>query len=78
MFAYDSVGNNPFSTGFTGMETGHVAQHRPTAPKHFERIPDTAENIAKALMATKPKEVGEWKYMRKEGSGETSETSSDD
>ena len=31
----------------------------------FERIPDSADNIAKAVLVTKPKKAGEWKYMRK-------------
>ncbi len=43
-----------------------MAQHLSKKPKSvFKRIPDTAENIAKAVMATPPKK--DWKYLKREG-----------
>ena len=32
--------------------------------EHFEHIPDTPENVAKALFSTPPKESNEWKYLK--------------
>lgn len=33
--------------------------------EHFDHIPDTPENVAKALFSTPPKEKDEWKYLKK-------------
>ena len=36
---------------------------RPPLPMP-EQIPDTPENVARLLMATKPKKDGEWRYVK--------------
>lgn len=33
--------------------------------EHFDHIPDTPKNVAKALFSTPPKEDGEWEYLKK-------------
>ena len=33
--------------------------------EHFDHIPDTLENVAKALFSTPPKQNNEWKYLKK-------------
>ena len=33
--------------------------------EHFDHIPDTPENVAKALFSTPPKKNSEWKYVGK-------------
>ena len=33
--------------------------------EHFDHIPDTPENVAKALFSTPPKKDDEWKYLKK-------------
>ena len=33
--------------------------------EHFDHIPDTPENIAKALFSTPPKKDSEWEYLKK-------------
>ena len=40
---------------------------RPVTKDWPELIPDTPENIAKALVRARPKKPGEWKYMRDAG-----------
>ena len=43
-----------------------MGKDRPAAPKAvFERIPDTAENIAKAVLAMKPRKTKDWDYMKR-------------
>ena len=43
-----------------------MGKDRPAEPKTvFERIPDTAENIAKAVLATKPRKAKDWEYMKR-------------
>ena len=37
---------------------------RPVKYTMPEPIPDTAENIAKAILATPPKKPQDWKFMR--------------
>lgn len=37
---------------------------RPAKLKMPDPIPDTPENIMRAVFNTKPKKVSEWKYMR--------------
>ena len=37
---------------------------RPVKYAMPEPIPDTAENIAKAILTTPPKKVHEWKYIK--------------
>ena len=37
---------------------------RPVEYPYPEPVPDTPENIARALMETPPKEPHEWKFMR--------------
>lgn len=32
--------------------------------EHFDQIPDTPENVAKALFSASPKEESEWKYLK--------------
>ena len=38
---------------------------RPVTRPMAERIPDSPENIARALFATPPKKAHEWAYLRK-------------
>ena len=33
--------------------------------EHFDHIPDTPENVAKALFSSPPKQKDEWKYLKK-------------
>jgi hypothetical protein len=33
--------------------------------EHFERIPDTPENVAKAIFSTPPKKESDWDYLKK-------------
>ena len=33
-----------------------------------DSIPDTPENVARAIVAAKPKKKGDWEYLRKEES----------
>ena len=33
--------------------------------EHFDHIPDTPENVAKALFSAPPKRNKEWKYLKK-------------
>ena len=37
---------------------------RPVEYPMPERIPDTPENIARAIVTTPPKKQGEWKYLK--------------
>ena len=37
---------------------------RPIKNTMPEPIPDTPENIAKAVLSTPPKKLSEWKYLR--------------
>ena len=37
---------------------------RPAKRVVAERIPDTPENIARALLGTPPKKAHEWKYLK--------------
>lgn len=39
---------------------------RPPVKKMPERIPDTPENVAQALLATPPKKKSDWKYLQDE------------
>lgn len=41
-----------------------VKRGRPSKPMP-EPIPDTPENVARALMKTKPKSEGDWDYLKK-------------
>ena len=41
------------------------SQGRPMTRTPAERIPDTPENIAKAVLQTPPKADKDWKYSRK-------------
>ena len=41
-------------------------QGRPPKPMP-EQIPDTPENIMRALLATPPKKAHEWDYMKEKG-----------
>lgn len=38
---------------------------RPVSQKKAEPIPDTPENIARAILNTPPKKAHEWEYMKK-------------
>ena len=38
---------------------------RPVEKEMPEPIPDTLENIAKAVLSTPPKSEDEWKYLKK-------------
>ena len=38
---------------------------RPIEKPMAELIPDTPENIARAVVNTKPKKTGHWKYLKK-------------
>ena len=38
---------------------------RPVTKTMPERIPDTPENIARAILFTPPKKADEWKYLEK-------------
>lgn len=38
--------------------------------EHFEHIPDTPENVAKALFSTPPKQKDEWKYLKEQTDSE--------
>ena len=42
---------------------------RPVTRPMAERIPDTPENIARAIFSTPPKKALEWDYMRKVRTG---------
>ena len=37
---------------------------RPVEKPWPDRIPDTPENVAKALVRAKPKKMTEWKYLK--------------
>ena len=39
---------------------------RPVERRWPDRIPDTPENVAKALVRAKPKMRAEWKYLKEE------------
>ena len=39
---------------------------RPPKRKMPERIPDTPENVAKAILSAPPKKKSEWKYLEAE------------
>ena len=41
---------------------------RPVTRPMAERIPDTPENIARAIFATPPKKALEWDYMKRSAS----------
>ncbi len=41
------------------------ARGRPVTKTMPGKIPDTPENIAKAMFRTGPKREGEWRYMKK-------------
>ena len=41
---------------------------RPPKPMP-ERIPDTPENVARAVLNTPPKSKGDWDYLKKEPKG---------
>lgn len=38
--------------------------------EHFDNIPDTPENVAKALFSTPPKKDSEWKYLKEQTDSE--------
>ena len=38
---------------------------RPVEKEMPPAIPDTLENIAKAVLSTPPKKEGEWRYLKK-------------
>lgn len=42
---------------------------RPVEKQWPDQIPDTPENVAKALVRARPKKPDEWEYMKKEQSG---------
>ena len=50
---------------------------RPPKPMP-ELIPDTPENIARALFRTPPKKPNEWRYLRESESGESESEDSED
>lgn len=37
---------------------------RPMEKRTLEPIPDTPDNIMRAVLATPPKRAGEWKYLQ--------------
>lgn len=37
---------------------------RPVEKPMAEQIPDTPENIARAILRTPPKKKGDWKYLK--------------
>ena len=39
---------------------------RPREKPHAEPIPDTPENIARALLSTPPKKKDEWRYLNED------------
>ena len=41
-----------------------IRKKQKSEPKFF--IPDTGENVMRAVMATKPKKPSEWKYLKRE------------
>ena len=43
---------------------------RPVEKPMAEPIDDTPENVARALLFSKPREPGEWKYMKVASGGE--------
>ena len=44
---------------------GKPARGRPVEKAMPEPIPDTLENIAKAVLSTPPKAEDEWEYLKK-------------
>ena len=45
------------------MKTPRRLRGRPVRPM-LEYIPDTPENVMRAILATPPKKLGEWKYIQ--------------
>ena len=42
---------------------------RPPTKPMPERIPDTPDNVARAVLNTPPKSKGDWDYLKKEPKG---------
>ena len=49
---------------FDGKVVGHQKRGRPIEKPLPEPIPDTPENIARALLTTPPKKEGDWDYLK--------------
>ena len=57
-------GDNDMKNG-KPTQKGKNPRGRPIERVMPPSIPDTAENIAKAILTTPPKKPGEWKYLKK-------------
>ena len=50
---------------------GKKRRGRPVVKEWPERIPDTPENIARAVLTTPPKKDNEWEYMKRHNQKQT-------
>ena len=49
---------------------GKAGKGRRTKRAMPARIPDTPENVARALLSASPKKPAEWEHLRKQGSAD--------